>query len=130
MAANPAIETNGTAETVIEGIVACTCIAEAELARMRREGNDGQVERWQGYLNVMVGAEATLRGQPGYAVVERCARYARSQECALELSRPRIWLELMERAGKRQAIRRLWQVCASYPGRSRERDAAMDALFA
>jgi hypothetical protein len=130
MAANPAAHESATAGTIVEGVVVYIRMAEMELARTRKEGNDGQVERWQGYLNVMIGAEVALGRQPGYAVVDRCSRYARSQECLLELSRPRIWLELMERAGKRHAIRQLWRLCADHPGHSREYDTTLGTRFA
>lgn len=112
MAANPAIGTNATAGAIIEGIAAYIHTAEADLTRVRIEGNDGQAERWQGYLEVMVGADVALDGQPGYAIVDRCARYVHSQECVLRLSQPRIWLHLMEHTGRREAIRRLWHLCS------------------
>lgn len=112
MAANPVIESSATARAITEGIAASIRIAEAALARVRIEGNEGQAERWRGYLDVLVGADVALGAQPAYVIVDRCARYAHSHECALRLSRPCVWRQLMERTGRQEAIRQLWRLCS------------------
>lgn len=117
MAANPIAETSTTAGEVFEGIAAYIRMAEVALGRARKERNDGQIDRWQGYLHVMVGADVTLSGERGYPVALRCARYTRCQGYALEYSRPRTWAEVMERQGKRHAIRQLGDLCAASPER-------------
>lgn len=112
MAANPVMVSSATAGAIIEGIAAYIQIAEVELTRVKIEGNAEQAERWQAYLDVMVGADVALAGQPAYVIVDRCARYAHGQECALRLSQPRVWLQLMGQSGRREAIRRLWHLCS------------------
>lgn len=112
MATNPSIGAIETAGTLPEFVAASIHTAEVELARVRRERNEGQIERWLGYLEVVVGADLALGGQSGHAAVDQCVRYARRQECALERDRPRTWLRVMERAGRRQAIRQLWHACS------------------
>ncbi len=99
-------------ETILAGIAMHIRRGEHELERARREGNESQAERWEGYLDVLVGADVALAEQPGYAMADRCARYAHRQECALRLSQARTWLGLMERTGRQEAIRRLWHLCA------------------
>lgn len=112
MAANPIPEASATPGAVFEGIAAHIRMAEVALARARKERNEGQIDRWQGYLTVMVGADTTISVRRGYPVVYRCARYARCQGYALEFSRPCTWADVMERTGKQEAIRRLCDLCA------------------
>lgn len=101
-----------TAAIILAGIATQIRRGEQELERARCERSESQAERWQGYLDVLVGADVVLAEQPGYAVADRCARYAHRQESALRLSQARTWLGLMERTGKQEAIRRLWHLCA------------------
>jgi hypothetical protein len=105
-------DNRATGGYAVAGIAGYIRHGERELEHARRDGNENQAERWQGYLDVLVGADVALAEQPGYAVADRCARYLHRQECILRSAQVRTWSGFMDRTGRREAIRRLWHLCS------------------